>query len=336
MRIFLYEWVTGGGLVEQSGSLPQSLLIEGASMLSALAADFNAIDDAQAVVLKDIRLDDLPLPNCEIIEVHSDSHHHGEFEQLAAEADHTLVVAPEIDDILYHTLERARAAGARLLASDAEFILLTSDKHKTALHLQRAGVPVPEAVVIAADKERLPHDFTYPAVIKPVHGAGSQHTLLVASAGDEPPPYPWPRRLEQYCPGMAMSVAFLCGPAHRTALPACHQHLSSDGRFSYTGGALLQDLQLARRATTLAERALDALPAAIGYVGLDLVLGKLADGSEDVVIEVNPRITTSYVGLRAATEDNLAAAMIENAAGRMVSPSFVDTPLEFLVDGTIR
>ncbi|NOY42394.1 MAG: ATP-grasp domain-containing protein [Planctomycetes bacterium] len=336
MRVFLYEWATGGGLVEQPGALPESLLVEGASMLAALAADFNAIDGAQVVVLQDIRLDDLPLPGCEIIVVHSDSHHQDEFERLSSEADHTLVVAPEIDNVLHETHIRARSAGGRLLAPSEEFVRLASDKHETALRLERAGVRVPEAVIMAADEEKLPADFVYPGVVKPVHGAGSQHTLLVSSAQDEPPPYPWPRRLERYCLGKAVSVAFLCGPEHRTSLPVCQQHLTSDGRFSYTGGALLCDAELARRATELADRALDALPASLGYVGVDLVLGKAADGSEDVVIEVNPRITTSYVGLRAATEDNLAAAMIENAAGRVVRPDFIQTPLEFLVDGTIR
>ena len=44
MHIFLYEWVTGGGLVEEPGPLPASLLTEGAAMLSALATDFSAID----------------------------------------------------------------------------------------------------------------------------------------------------------------------------------------------------------------------------------------------------------------------------------------------------
>ncbi len=93
---------------------------------------------------------------------------------------------------------------------------------------------------------------------------------------------------------------------------------------------------MARRATELADRALEALPAALGYVGVDLVLGKAADGSEDYVIEINPRLTTYYVGLRAASEDNLAAALLANAGGLCESPRFRDGHLEFLSNGTIR
>lgn len=336
MRIFLYEWITGGGLVEETGALPQSMLAEGAAMLSALAADFVAIDGAQVTVLRDIRLDNLPLPDCKVVEVHSKSHHREELERLAAEADHTLVIAPEIDDLLAQTNHWVRSAGGRLLASSHEFVSLTANKHRTAQAFNRSGIATPESQLLEADQEKLPKDFPYPGVLKPVHGAGSQHTLLVASWRDTPPPYPWPRLLERFCPGIACSVAFLCGPAHRVPLPACRQHLTSDGRFSYTGGSLLGELELARRATELANRALEALPPSLGYVGVDLVLGKSADASEDFVIEVNPRITTSYVGLRAASIDNLAAALISNTGGICKNPRFHEGQFEFSTDGTIR
>lgn len=336
MHIFLYEWITGGGLVEQPGPLPATLLAEGAAMLTALATDFAGIEGTRVTVLRDMRLDDLVLTDCEVIEVHSTSHHQEEIERLAAAADHTLPIAPEFDDILLNTLRHASQAGGMLLTASLGFVAMTADKQLTALELTKAGVPVPEAVILSADEEGLPTNFHYPGVLKPVCGAGSQHTLLVSSPKDEPPPYPWPRRLEQYCPGTAASVAMLCGPTHRTPLPACRQTLSNNGRFSYLGGSLIHEADLARRATILADRAMEALPPALGYVGVDLVLGKAGDGSEDFVIEVNPRLTTSYVGLRAATHENLAAALLENAAGRAVSPQFHSDRLEFSADGTIR
>ena len=49
-------------------------------------------------------------------------------------------------------------------------------------------------------------------------------------------------------------------------------------------------------------------------------LGDAADGSRDFAIEVNPRLTTSYVGLRALAEFNLADAMLKVAAGEDVEP----------------
>ena len=336
MHIFLYEWITGGGLVEEPSPLPESLLIEGQAMLTALAGDFAALADTRVTVLRDARLDAFSLHKCAAVEIHSREHHLEEFSRLAAEADYTLVIAPEFDAILTDTVNLARTSGARLIAASDEFIAIASNKQHTAERLAAAGVPVPEAILLNADAEKLPLDFQYPGVLKPLDGAGSQHTFLVTSRFDEPPPHPWPRRLERFAPGIAASVAFLCGPEHRVPLAACRQHLTDDGRFGYLGGSLLWETELAERASTLAARALAALPPALGYVGVDLVIGPAEDGSKDVVIEVNPRLTTSYVGLRAMSHDNLAAAMLENAAGREFLPRFRFDPLEFSATGAVR
>ncbi len=336
MHFFLYEWITGGGLVEQTGALPASLLAEGTAMLNALTADLLAIEGCRVSVLRDIRLSGLELAGCDIVDVHSASHHQEEITRLAAAADHTMMVAPEFDSVLLDSLALARQAGANLLAPSETFVALTSDKHRTACACAAAGIPTPEAVVLPADTEKLPANFNYPAVLKPVVGAGSQHMLLVDSAQDEPPPYPWPRRLERYCAGIAASVSYLCGPDHQVPLAACRQHLSGDGRFTYLGGSLLLEKDLAERATRLAGRVLEALPGALGYVGVDLVLGSAEDGSQDVLIEVNPRLTTSYVGLRAATGENLVAAMVANAAGKATYPTFRLEPVEFVANGTLR
>jgi predicted ATP-grasp superfamily ATP-dependent carboligase len=69
---------------------------------------------------------------------------------------------------------------------------------------------------------------------------------------------------------------------------------------------------------------------------VDLVLGAASDGSADYVIEINPRLTTSYVGLRAVTETNLAAAMLHVAAGDRVTVAWQDAQVEFTGNGDVQ
>ena len=335
MHVFLHEWITGGGLVDESGRLPISLLAEGSAMVSALAADFLRIDGCQVTVLRDVRLTELPLTGCNIIEVHSSSHKTKEFNRLAAGADWTLVVAPEFDGILRQTVSQVRTVGGRSLNASDGFIAVASDKHRTADCWHRADVPAPLGRLLDADEPKLPADFQYPAVLKPLDGAGSQHTLLVDGHADEPPPYPWRRRLERFCPGRPASVAIVCGDATRQTLPPCWQQLSSDGRFNYRGGSLIREAVLAERASALSLRALAALPPAHGYIGVDLVLGDASDGSDDVAIEVNPRLTTSYVGLRAVMKQNLAQAMLTAAAGDDLQLTAADFGVEFSAEGGV-
>jgi predicted ATP-grasp superfamily ATP-dependent carboligase len=91
--------------------------------------------------------------------------------------------------------------------------------------------------------------------------------------------------------------------------------LSDDGRFHYLGGTLPLPSPLGMRAIKLGRRAVEAMPGLRGYVGVDLVLGDAADGSGDFAIEINPRLTTSYLGLRMLAQDNLAAAMLRVTLG---------------------
>jgi predicted ATP-grasp superfamily ATP-dependent carboligase len=61
------------------------------------------------------------------------------------------------------------------------------------------------------------------------------------------------------------------------------------------------------------------VPGLSGYFGVDLVLGESADGSQDRVIEINPRLTTSYLGLRRLARFNLAQALLRLAQGERVT-----------------
>ena len=69
-----------------------------------------------------------------------------------------------------------------------------------------------------------------------------------------------------------------------------------------------------------------------GSVGVDLILG----ADRDVAVEINPRLTTSYVGLRVLAAENLAGEMIHIAAGGVRRPVMWHGGLiRFASDGTV-
>ena len=116
----------------------------------------------------------------------------------------------------------------------------------------------------------------------------------------------------------------LCGPSGRIGLMPCKQRISDDGRLRYLGGELPLAAGLAERAKSLAERALAALPASSRLRGCRSGAGPRAGRQRGCVIEVNPRLTTSYVGLRAAARTNLAEAMWRVAQGEAPTVEFCD------------
>ena len=337
MQIFLYEFVTGGGWysVGQNWPPPSSLVREGWAMLDALAEDFCNIDGVAVTVLRDVRSQPLATSTTEQHLVASAEDERDCFGKLAAAADWTIVVAPEIGGALAERCYWVNQAGGRLLGPSARAVEIASDKQQTAEWLAAHAIPTPHGIALGPHCP-LPLDFRYPAVLKPCDGAGSlgirylaadEVKNVITGGGD------W--RLETFCPGVAASDALLCGPRGTFALAPASQRLASDGSFAYLGGELPLAEPLAARAVRLAKRAVDSLPQPLGYLGVDLVLGDDPNGRDDVVFEINPRLTTSYVGLRALARCNLAAAMLAIAEGLEAPLCFDARPVKFDGSGNV-
>ena len=219
---------------------------------------------------------------------------------------------------------------------------MTADKLALGRHLAERGIPTPACRPYVEGEEG--NGLGFPLVWKPRHGAGSQATFLVDSAAEllacaaaaRAEGYVGEAVIQPFVPGTPASVAFLVGPRQRLALLPAEQHLTADGRFRYRGGALPLAPHLAERAVRLGERAVDAGQGLQGYVGVDVVLGDAPDASGDHVIEINPRLTTSYVGLRALATGNLAEALFAVVEGHE-TPAMTWRPgrVHFGADGTV-
>lgn len=254
------------------------------------------------------------------------------FLKEARAADFTMVIAPEFDCILETRCRWVLDEGGRLLGPAPGAVALAADKLSLSKRLLAAGVPTP---ITAPFTGQAP--FPFPVVIKPRDGAGSQETYQIQSESQWPVGQGLPCRptqvgraspalrfdeviVQPFVPGTPASIAFIIGPRQTIALQPAAQHLSTDGRFHYIGGEIPLPPPLSTRAERIARRAVDAVPGLLGYVGVDVVLGAAEDGGDDFVIEINPRLTTSYIGLRALADCNLAAMMLAVASGEMTPP----------------
>jgi tyramine---L-glutamate ligase len=318
MRLFVYEYTCGEW--PDNGSVVEALRTEGAAMLRAILEDLSVVPGLELSTLIAITNSELlsSLRSLHVdVGVASNQPFERDFRDLARCADGTLVIAPEIDGLLLKRCQWVEEVGGRLLGPSAEAVRAAGDKWTMARHWTARGVPTP-ATVLAGSASA-----AYPAVLKPRLGAGSSATFLIRRSSDLPSCLKQAEQegwcgemiLQSYVDGSPCSVSFLVGPAGLIALPPCRQHLSEDGRFHYQGGSLPLAPALADRAITLGRRAIECVSGLRGYVGADLVLGHATDGSEDAVIEINPRLTTSYIGLRALAETNLAEAMLQMATG---------------------
>ena len=293
-----------------------SLLSEGSAMRNALVEDF--LDAGLCVVTtQDVRLGESAADPCQAFRVDTVRSAEDERQLIAEHAsasDWTLIVAPESDGVLVRRVQWAEHHGARLLGLSSELCELFSNKHETANWLSRRGIQTTVGQLVDSTDRQFPQGVAVPSVCKPNDGAGSVGVFTVEDPSIWSPPSS-PHRLETRCQGDSASISLLCGKHGHAPLPCVYQHLSDDGCFQYRGGALPVSPSFQLRAKSLALEVADHLPpSARGLVGIDLVLAEQADN--DVIVEVNPRVTTSYVGLRQACRSNLASAMIASAEGQ--------------------
>ena len=336
MNIFVYEWVVGGGFLDRAETPPDSLRREGAVMLAAVAKDYEKLSGVRVNTILAEGIGPLPfvagMPAIE--SVRSASERDTSFDALVQHADATIIIAPEFEGILLGLVGRVEQLGGKLLSPGAELVEIASDKQTTAERLYAGGIKVPQGMVIMPG-EMCPAGFDYPAVLKPVAGAGSLGIMMLAGPEKAPEEF-GAYRLEPVIDGQPVSVSFLCGTEQTICLEPCTQRIVGKGDFGYLGGAIPLVGSYRERALRLGQRAIEVLPKSIGYVGVDIVLGAAADGSDDFVIEVNPRHTTSYVGIRSATDANLGELVLMLAAGQTVRPPKFTRSLEFKATGEVH
>ncbi|MEW4567963.1 ATP-grasp domain-containing protein [Tautonia sp. JC769] len=334
--VLIHEFVTGGGLADED--LPPSLAREGRAMRRALAGDFAAASGVRVVMTIDPREPDAEAPGPWKIVRIGPGDERSRVASLATEADCTLIIAPETGGLL---LDRARMLdqlGVPSLGCSPEAVAVTGNVLTTLDRLQNAGVRTPPTRVVSprrdwprrptfppVDLARVcpfveipepladfpPHlaklaEIEHPSVLKPVDGAGAVQTFVLAGEAPWPDPSwaPEVAVLQPWIEGEPRSVSVLVSSdGHPMIVGIASQRTRVDrGRLSYAGG--VAPLPGSPAVSRMVEQVVGAIPGLRGWVGIDWI----DDGQGDpIVLEVNPRPTTSIVGFLAILPPGMLA-----------------------------
>lgn len=377
MRLFLSEFVTSGAC--SAVDLPGSLMTEGRAMRDALVADFANLPDTQIVLTSDRRVPPPPLHDRNLVFVDSPCEESVAFRRLAQSADATCLIAPELDGILRDRCRIAAELSPRLLNATPSAIELCSDKLALFEHLVRHGIPtIPtwsphpdgadEVETVPQDQQQWASGITFPVIVKPRFGAGSQSISTVrnsqelTAALNQFPSFPIESQaiVQPLVSGRPLSVAALFSgttPLPVLRFPLAEQQLSSDGSFAYEGGIIpaqhrtddpFPGFDHTHQVDQLIDRIASAIPGLQGYIGFDLMLRLPHDrtkfdkmehqiripDSPLVLVEINPRLTTSYLGYRQLTTSNLARYWLDSSGTPPVQ--WRQGPVHFLPDGVFQ
>jgi predicted ATP-grasp superfamily ATP-dependent carboligase len=322
LRLLIYEHVAGGGFADEP--IPVGVLSEGFGMLRTLISDFKAAGHYVTTML-DSRLARLNPPlgaDC-VVPVFSSREAQLAICKVSASADAAYVIAPETEGVLQSLVESVEQTGAASLNCPASTIGKVVDKAFLHASLTKLGLPAPETMVFSVadgveEIKRAIHDrLCFPLIFKPSNDVNccglsvARNESQVAGAVGKIKRESSSKRFlaQEFIKGAAASVSLISTGSDALPISLNRQVVTigaSDAISSYSGGLVPFDHPLRRRAFAVAEKIVKSFRDLRGYVGVDLVLTE----EEAVAIEVNPRLTTSYIGLRRVVNFNPAEAIV--------------------------
>jgi predicted ATP-grasp superfamily ATP-dependent carboligase len=322
LKLLVYEHISGGGF--GSDQIPKNVLCEGFGMLRTLIADFKAAGHSVTTTL-DTRISRLnpPLKADSIISVSSSRELEEKFLEILSQVDAAYIIAPETDDLLRSLVEFVEQVGVVSLNSPAKVIEKVSNKIVFSKSLKRYGIPAPETLIFnTRDSSEeigqiIQDKINFPVIFKTSNGVSccglsvvrnkEQVSAAVRKIQNETSGKEF--LVEELIKGTAASVSLFSIDGKSIPVSLNRQEVAietPEAASSYLGGSVPLDNALQDEAFDKAKRIVELFPDLRGYTGIDFVL---AEG-EAVPIEVNPRLTTSYIGLRRVIDFNPAQAII--------------------------
>ena len=322
MRIYLYEMVSGGGAFLPSSisgletcldglddfhQVP-NLISDGSRMLTQLVQLFLQMPEAEIWVSVDSRLQTFgrqlqTLNNLAakppVVLFADPVTPWAVFEECCRGADKTILIAPELGALLETAAAKCVIAGGTLLGADRQLRKLGIDKIELHQWAEEHDILMPVWGTLV-DGEPSLEVVPSKTICKPVRGTGGVGVRFADN--NLPDVGTW--LLEEEVPGIAVSVAAVVTEDGPILLPPCYQQFGGEFGFEFRNAEIVDQEEHIRRAWNLADEVFRSLPLeeSRGWIGLDLILGEHVD--EDVLIEVNPRITSTIDTVASLAEFN--------------------------------
>jgi predicted ATP-grasp superfamily ATP-dependent carboligase len=327
--IFIFEFISGGGF--SKGSIPNSLFCEGFGMLRAITTDFKTLG-FEVVTFLDYRAAFLSrFLGADIIKnIKPRDNFHKLFKKTIKDCNYAFIIAPETSNILYELSEFVKKYDKELLSTNLKCISQCSSKINTYNFFQMNRIPTPKTYKIPFKRKILDLEFIIqkfkvlnkPIIIKPEDGVGAESIFYFERHDQIYNFFKIPNEkieqgrnyiLQEYIEGSALSLSLIGYPQlplssnyNPIILSINSQDIvirTQDLNSTYYGGTT--PIKNSGESTKLLTNSFQKVDFSefSGYFGIDFI--RTMDPSF-FFIEINPRLTTSYLGVRNVLNYNCA------------------------------
>ena len=329
MKILVFEYITGGGFNKQK--LPDLLKNEGRLMLQALldSLRFQANHkDLSVMVMLDYRFKGLiNTDGFKAIMIKAEQNSHEEFVRLAQECDAVWPIAPESDGVLEQVCQAVEQLGKRLLSSSSDGVALTGNKFKTYERLKEHRIAtVPTRLFTNADwngsadvlnmAQELAElcslnsiDKIDQWVVKTLDGVGCTDNYILTDQQDFVQMHSRQGHyiIQPHLQGKKASLSCLFKDGIGWLLCVNLQKFNIINQQYQLSEIIVNCNADLSRYQDLVKSIAQAFTELWGYVGIDLI-----ETTEQIfVLEINPRLTTSFVGINEALGINVAENVLQ-------------------------
>lgn len=304
MKVLIFEYITGGGFNREP--LPSGLVREGRLMLQALLKNFQSIGSVKLTLMLDSRLTDtLNITNVDIQAITPDADVSAVFQRLLLQHDAAWPIAPEFDGILQNLCAAVAAHHKILLAPDAAAVALAGNKYLTYQRLiQHPIATVPTQLASQTDFSQTTGEW----LIKPIDGAGCGDSFIshglspdMAEAGKAQ------FIVQPHLQGEKTSLSCLFKHGQSWVLAVNQQRFEIYQQRYQLIEIVVNHQPISEKYQQLAQQIASAFPELWGYAGIDLI----ETPEQLLVLEINPRLTTSFAALQAALGLNIAQLTLD-------------------------
>lgn len=303
--------------------MPNSLMQEGLLMRDTLLRDLAELKRFELITMHDVRLAPSKLVKTSFaVEV---GQFKEKFKLALDEVDMVWLIAPETDGALLALSELCYEVenynnSTLFLGSGFDTMLIGTSKTLCCKALQKANIytlatHAGEDLMQQTYYENLLKLNIDEWVAKPEDGAGCEGIMKFDSLQSLKQ---WIAQDDRYLhylaqlyqQGVAASFSMLCRNGKAWLLSCNQQHIEYDsGQFKLKGITVNGMLPYWQRFETIARKIAKMLPDALGYIGVDVIVN--TENNKIYVLEINPRLTTSYVGLYEALDCNPAKLILD-------------------------
>lgn len=329
MRLFVCEFITGGGLQDQP--LPDAWVREADLMQQTVLSDLLDMGISDIITTRDPRLEPLST-SIKLLPIKSDIY--SVWQSCMHRVDATLIIAPETNDILFNLISMAERSTCDVIGSSASSVRTFGNKLQTAYLLGKHKIPSVETFLLQDNIIPSSHSGW---VVKPNDGIFAENCYFY---DDEETIHQLRHSMDiegliiqKRLHGQPASLSMLCHQGESRLLACNKQHFNvSNNKTTHTKITVNGLPEQWDACKTLAKQIAAVAPQLSGYIGVDLMIVP----SGIIVLEVNPRLTTSYAGLRKSLSVNPADLMLslyrdQQLPTLTVKPPFL--PVDILLSG---